>query len=235
MESQNYWIDRIELLENEINRLGNQATKKWGFKLILGPWGSINNANVAFLSHYPKIFSESEREKNERVVSVESDNDAEIKKFLSNQFYHFMKFLKVNPSNVLIGFVTPFKFRSLQSESFNQEQKDEISEFGKEFWSKQLYKSSIQHIILNGIETEENVVLKIFNLDEQEPDIEDIHYRVRLRNLKFRFYNYQNGKKKIYFIPRFPRQGDLYHIYYDKNGHPTDLGKFLQKFLKRYW
>ena len=235
MDSQNYWINRIETLEKEINRLGKQATKKRGFKLILSPWDSIKNTNVAFLSHYPKIMSESEREKNERVVSVESDNDAEIKKYLSSQFYHLMKYLKVNPSNVLTGFVTPFKFRNIRSESFSQEQKDEIIDFGKAFWSEQLYYSTIQHIILNGIETEQNVVLKIFNLDEQEPDNEEIHYRARLSNLKFRFYNYQNGKKKIYFIPRFPRQGDLYHIYYDKNGHPTDLGKFLQKFLKKYW
>lgn len=128
MLSYNFWDKQIA---SEAERLGFND----GYKILYGPWETIENADTVFLSlnpgrppHGADLFN----------ISDERGNSYEVEKYTTSspitaQFLALADLLELKPEQILTGTVAPF--RSDRWMSLSLSQRRGALEIGKKFWA----------------------------------------------------------------------------------------------------
>jgi hypothetical protein len=118
-----------------------------GFKMLFGPWATLDTADVAFLSLNPGRAPDNAEM---RVVSDERGNSYYVEQEITRspitaQFLGMAKFLGVQPGAILTGVVAPF--RSNNWKSLPRLQREGALEIGRQFWLKPLQRPTLRLII----------------------------------------------------------------------------------------
>ena len=129
--NRNEWFDN---LQEEEKRLGF----KDGFKFVYGPWETLEDREIAFLSLNPGRPPDGAEL---RLISDERGNSYEVerndtKSKITNQFLLLANFLKIQPIDILTGVVAPF--RSNRWGELTPYARTESLALGKQFWYEPL-------------------------------------------------------------------------------------------------
>lgn len=126
-----YWIKKIEKAESDLGF-------KDGYKFVYGPWTTLAQAEVAFLSLNP---GRAPDDAEMRTISDERGNSYEVERYttkspITDQFLRLADFLNQKPADILAGVVVPF--RSDSWAELSKHQKNESLKLGREFWAEPL-------------------------------------------------------------------------------------------------
>ena len=151
MMNQEEWT---KILEEKEAELGFNA----GFKFVYGPWATLDNAEIAFLSLNPGRAPDAAEM---RTISDERGNSYEVEQFttkspITNQFLQLANFLNKQPSEILAGVIAPF--RSDGWDELSEQQKTGSLALGYKFWNEPLRQSSLKLIIACSEEAKELAV-----------------------------------------------------------------------------
>lgn len=142
---QDDWIRELEQAEDEYSF-------RDGYKFVYGPWDTLDNTEVAFLSLNPGKASPRHRDII-REIADERGNTYEVEQWttvspINDQFLRLARLLDRDPAEILTGVVVPF--RSDDWGGLTPRQREKSLDLGRRFWKEPLSSPSLRLIIASG-------------------------------------------------------------------------------------
>lgn len=140
-------MDR-DLWENELRLAEAELGFVDGFKLVYGPWETLEQAEVAFLSLNP---GRAPHRAASRMISDERGNFYEVERStarspITDQFLRLAELLDVRPCDILTGVAAPF--RSDSWGGLTDRQRRGALALGKRFWEAPLSRPELRLIVV---------------------------------------------------------------------------------------
>ena len=143
--NQRYWTKKLKEAETELGFID-------GYRLVYGPWATLDKAKIAFLSLNPgrgKTLDKATM----RDISDERGNTYEVEQGKSKspivgQFLRLAKMLGCQPADILTGVIAPF--RSKRWDTLTKSQQKGSLDFGRRFWMGPLSRPDLRLIIASG-------------------------------------------------------------------------------------
>ena len=145
------WEAELRLAEGELGFAK-------GFKFVYGPWATLEQAEVAFLSLNPGRARDGAAT---RMISDERGNSYQVERStgrspIRHQFLRLADLLGIRPCDILTGVVAPF--RSDRWEDLTDRQRREALNLGRRFWEVPLNRPELRLIVACSKEAAQLVV-----------------------------------------------------------------------------
>ena len=137
---QRAWDKRLKRAEKELGFTD-------GYKFVYGPWETLENAEVAFISLNP---GRAPDDADMRTLSDERGNSYEVERLatkspITDQFLRLADLLGRRPTDVLAGVAAPF--RSGNWMELSRSQRSGSLELGQEFWRAPFNRRNLRLIL----------------------------------------------------------------------------------------